>query len=117
MLPPGKTCNNHHFNPDVPEQDEYSLDTKTVIFGEDPYDETLWSNLKAEDSLGLYENKHHIFYVAVEMVIDGTEEIAHVIKKRDTLAGQLDAKKSNRNARKLSKIRAKTVLPNSTPSG
>ena len=35
-----------------------------------------------KDSLELYELKHLLYYVAVEMVIDRTEKIAHVITNR-----------------------------------
>lgn len=117
ILPPGVSCNNTHFNSDVAEQDEYSLDTKTIVFGDDPYDEALWQKMDPKVSLKLYEDKHLLYYVAVEMVIDHTEMISHVIKRSDTEAGKHGKKESCRNSHKARKIAEKTAKPDLHTSG
>eukprot|EP00956_Cyclotella_meneghiniana_P041092 scaffold214587_cov46-Cyclotella_meneghiniana.AAC.1 len=66
-----------------------------------------------------YDEKHLLYFVAVEIVIDHTEKIAHVITKKDTEAGKQSKKAKGRQSRKDQKIAAKTTAtkPDDTTSG
>lgn len=111
LLPNGVTCSNTYFNKNVPEMDLHTLDTKTVAYGDDVYDEELWKKISSEKTLELYEDSQKVFFVAIEMRIDESDEIFHVLNKNDTDSGKFKKKQANREKRRLKKIAVKKLQP------
>ena len=50
---------------DAIEQDKFVFDTTNFIFGDDPYNESLLSDIVDKNSLYFYDQNHLIYFAAV----------------------------------------------------